>query len=332
MWGRLIARLAGVPRVGCSVRSIPQNLGLIRDNFLLLMNKLSDFIVCNSKAAAIKTIQCNTLDQNKVVVIYNGIPAGFDQKEMCGKSTGDGIVIGLVARLVPVKDISTLLKAFAEICVNHNVKLVIVGDGPSRNDLKNEAVSLCIVEKVCFLGERADAKEIIKTFDIGVLTSQYEGLSNAIMEYMQAGKPVVATRVGGNPELVTDGVTGYLFNFGDISHLANILKYFVSNPEKIITMGGNGRNIIAKNFSVERMVCNWEQVLFSGWPYQSAICRKPEILHDTPCGRNGTTSQQDVESDRVEHMTVDKTRSTAGKYREAGYESRQMMGIEYVFG
>lgn len=261
MWGRLIARIAGVPRVGCSVRSIPQRLGVVKDTFLFVMDKLSDIIVCNSKMAAETTQQRSRLDQKKVVVVYNGIPAGSDD-EQSPKADNDELVIGLVARLVPLKDVSTLLKAFSRILMNHSkVKLVIVGDGPCRGDLENEAVSLGVADKVCFMGERLDVKEIMKGFDIGVLTSQYEGLSNAIMEYMQAGKPVVATNVGGNPELVEDGITGCLFEYGDVQQLSKLLEFLILSPEELSKMGIAGRVKIAESFLVEIMVAKWVRVL-----------------------------------------------------------------------
>jgi glycosyltransferase involved in cell wall biosynthesis len=264
MWGRLIARIAGVPRVGCSVRSIPQRLGVVKDTFLFVMDKLSDIIVCNSKMAAETTQQRSRLDQKKVVVIYNGIPAGSDE-EQSPKADNDELVIGLVARLVPLKDVSTLLKAFSRILMNHStVKLVIVGDGPCRGDLENEAVSLGVADKVCFMGERLDVKEIIKGFDIGVLTSQYEGLSNAIMEYMQAGKPVVATNVGGNPELVEDGVNGYLFDYGNVEQLANILNKLISEPKRMFELGCSGRKKIVENFSIDTMAKGWHDLLING--------------------------------------------------------------------
>jgi len=258
MWGRLIALLAFVPKVGCSVRSIPQKFGLLKDIFLRLMDKYSNFIVCNSRIAANSTAQRSRLNHKKIVVIYNGIPAG---DEVATSIDRDLLIIGLVARLVPVKDVSTLLRAFAKINEKYRAKLVIVGDGPCKKSLEGEAINLGIAEKACFMGERRDARDIIKTFDIGVLTSKYEGFSNAIMEYMQAGKPVVATRVGGNPELVDDGVTGYLFDYGNVEQLTKLLELVMSTPSKASKMGRAGHTKILECFSVESMVSKWEKVL-----------------------------------------------------------------------
>jgi glycosyltransferase involved in cell wall biosynthesis len=258
LWGRLIALLASVPKVGCSVRSIPQKLGLIKDIFLRLMDKYSNFIVCNCRIAADSTVQRSNLDHKKVLVIYNGIPAS---NEVATSTDKNMLIIGLVARLVPLKDVSTLLRAFAIIHVKYRAKLVIVGDGPCKNALEGEAVTLGIADKACFMGELLDTKDIIKTFDVGVLTSKYEGFSNAIMEYMQAGKPVVATRVGGNSELVDDGVTGYLFDYGNVEQLTKLLELVLSSPNEASKMGRAGRIRILDCFSVESMVEEWEKVL-----------------------------------------------------------------------
>jgi glycosyltransferase involved in cell wall biosynthesis len=234
---------------------------MVKNVFLRLMDKLSDFIVCNSRLAAEVTAARSGLKKEKVTVIYNGI--AFDETvEMVHPSIErNEVVIGLVARLVPLKGVTTLLKAFSEIYSKGNVRLVIVGDGPSRVTLEEETLSLGIADKVNFLGERLDAKEIIKGFDIGVLTSEYEGLSNAIMEYMQAGKPVVASKVGGNPELVEDGVTGYLFDYGQADQLAKILNNLIATPDRRLEMGARGHNKIIKHFSINSMMNNWENQL-----------------------------------------------------------------------
>lgn len=258
MWGRLIALLAGVPKVGCSVRSMPQRLGFIKDTFLRLMNKFCDFVVCNSFMGAKMTIKHNKLDQKKVSVIYNGISA--DSFATTSFNT-DMFTIGTVARLIPLKSITTLLRSFARIQSKYCIRLIIVGSGPSKGALENEATSLGISDKTCFMGERFDVKDIIKSFDICVLTSQYEGLSNVIMEYMQAGKPVLATCVGGNSELVDDGVTGYLFRYGDVDQLARLLEFLISSPDIMSEMGIAGRAKIIKNFSIETMVAKWENIL-----------------------------------------------------------------------
>jgi glycosyltransferase involved in cell wall biosynthesis len=262
IWGRLAAVVARVPVIGSSVREMPRDFGLFKDKMLYFLDRLSDFIVCNSKAAAIITSKRTKLGADKVSVIYNGIEYA-DSEELPGNNAmkPQEQTIGLVARLVPAKDISTLLRAFSRIYSSFAARLIVVGDGPLRPTLEEETAALGISEKVLFLGERSDAKEIMKQFDIGVLTSVYEGLSNAIMEYMHAGKPVVATNIGGNPELVEEDETGYLFEPGNDEQLAMKLSELLSSPEKGIRMGCNGRVKIVTSFSVKMMVKSWDAML-----------------------------------------------------------------------
>jgi glycosyltransferase involved in cell wall biosynthesis len=229
---------------------------------LFVMDRLSDFIVSNSKKAAAITCNRSGIRDDKISVIYNGIE--FEALQELPKSEdirSEGKIIGIVARLVPAKDVSTLLRAFARVSSQVRARLIIVGDGPLGPSLKEEAVELGLGDKVFFMGERSDAKEIIKRFDIGVLTSTYEGLSNAIMEYMHAAKPVIATNIAGNPELVVDGVTGYLFEPGNDEQLAIKLLDLLSHPDKCLQMGFRGRDKIVTSFSVEKMVGSWDTVL-----------------------------------------------------------------------
>jgi glycosyltransferase involved in cell wall biosynthesis len=258
MWGRMASLLLGIPVIGSSVRSLPQELGFFRNLFLYMMDKFSDIIICNSRMAAEITLQRSQLPKDHVLVIYNGVDphSGMLTPPVTRKKT-----IGLVARLIPLKDVSTLLRAFARISSQVTARIIIVGDGPSRSLLEKEAEQLGIAHSIFFTGERNDAKEIIKEFHIGVLTSKYEGLSNVIMEYMCAGKPVVATNVGGNPELVEDGVTGFLFDPGDEIHLADILHRLLSTPDCGARMGSAGRDKMVDNFSVAEMVSAWNAAL-----------------------------------------------------------------------
>lgn len=262
IWGRLAAFISGIPVVGSSVRNMPQDLGFLKDNILYFLDRLSDFIVCNCMAAAEIITKRGRLNREKISVIYNGIE--FTNSEDLVSDNKEKVhekIIGLVARLVPEKDISTLLRAFSRIQSSFQVRLIVVGDGPLRPNLEIETATLGISEKVFFSGERFDANQMIMQFDIGVLTSFYEGLSNAIMEYMVAGKPVVATNVGGNPELVDDGITGYLFEPGDASQLAEILHVLLVSPDCGAQMGRAGREKMIASFSVNAMFSAWDAVL-----------------------------------------------------------------------
>ena len=265
IWGRLAALLAGVPVIGSSVRDLPRPHGRLADALLHAMDRLSQFIVCNSRKSAEVTLEMSRISPAKVSVIYNGIEPAAHEPALVPLPAQKGVMsVGLVARLFPAKDIATLLRAFARISDRVPARLVIVGDGPLRGELERQALALGISGQVLFLGERPDAKLIMHGFDVGVLTSIYEGLSNSMLEAMAlmlAGKPVIASAVGGNPELVEDGVTGYLFNQGNDLELSQKLLELLLAPEKGALMGRLGRQKILDSFSVPSMVQRWNAVL-----------------------------------------------------------------------
>lgn len=260
IWGRTAALLSGVPVIGRSIRSIPYQRGLIRELVLHFLDRASQLIVCNSRVSASMVKEKLKPAIDKVYVIYNGIVTDVDRAYLVNNNENYKTV-GIVARLVPVKDVSSLLRACVTLLSQYSTRLVVVGDGPLRAQLEKEALDLGIHDSVFFLGERNDVGEIIKSFDVGVLTSRFEGLSNSLMEFMLAGIPVVATNVGGNPELVDDGVTGLLVEPGNSQALYSKLSLLLSSPDKCLNMGDRAREKILKEFSVDSMMANWDKVL-----------------------------------------------------------------------
>jgi sugar transferase (PEP-CTERM/EpsH1 system associated) len=198
-----------------------------------------------------------------VTQIYNGVDIGFYSPNGSGAKTRveldispGAFVLGTVGRLDPIKDYPTLLRAFEHVKrrASHAV-LLIVGDGPERNRLKALAGN-----GVFFLGERTDVPQLLRTFNVFVLPSRNEGISNTILEAMATSLPVIATRVGGNPELVEEGSTGFLVPPGDFESMAStILCYFYDKDLKSMH-GRAARDRAVKQFSVEKMVRSYEEV------------------------------------------------------------------------
>jgi L-malate glycosyltransferase len=129
-----------------------------------------------------------------------------------------------------------------------------VGDGPLRPALELRAAALGLSERAHFLGHRLDVPAVLARAAVGVSCSSAEGLSNAIMESMAARLPVVATAVGGSPELVQDGVTGRLVPPGAPASLAEALGEMMASERIARQMGSAGREVIARSFSLRRMV------------------------------------------------------------------------------
>lgn len=168
----------------------------------------------------------------------------------------DGYIIGIVGRLDPIKNHAALIRAF--FILQSEIPgsiLLVVGEGPERTRLEKMAS-----ERVIFLGSRNDVPELLQCMDVFVLPSLNEGISNTILEAMATGIPVVATRVGGNPELVRDGVDGTLFEPEDVNGLAAILARYGRETQLRKAHGESGRERVIESFSVEKMVRSYEQV------------------------------------------------------------------------
>jgi len=197
----------------------------------------------------------------RLQVVYNGIEVGERPRpghrqaarEMLGLAE-DAFVVGTVGRLDPVKNLSMLLRAHAVLLSEQpGARLVIVGDGPERETLTAEACALNIAGAVLFTGYRADVRSVMPAFDAYVNSSTYEGVSLTILEAMAAALPVVATNVGGNPEVVIDHETGRLVP-GHARALAGALLDLVRHPLRRHTMGEAGRWRVKRHFSLDRMV------------------------------------------------------------------------------
>jgi glycosyltransferase involved in cell wall biosynthesis len=164
-------------------------------------------------------------------------------------------VVGTVARLVPIKGVLDLVRAFALVRAEvADVRLEIAGSGPERPRLEHEIDVLGLAGAVKLLGWRTDLPQLLPSWDIFALASLDEGLSIAALEAMAAGLPVVATAVGGVPELVSDGKTGFLVPRGDVVALAARLRVLLLDSERRLAMGAAGQARAREEFSIERMV------------------------------------------------------------------------------
>jgi glycosyltransferase involved in cell wall biosynthesis len=175
-----------------------------------------------------------------------------------------GNVIGTVCRLVePKKGLTILLKAMAELARRYGqppCQLLIVGDGPSRHELELLREQLGLSSWVVFSGSRRDIPQVLHVLDAFVLPSLYEGFGIAILEAMAAGKPVIATVVGGIPEFVLSGETGLLVEPGNVEALADAIDRLLSHPQEAQTMGKKGKVRVREHFRITEMVRRHEQV------------------------------------------------------------------------
>jgi glycosyltransferase involved in cell wall biosynthesis len=163
-------------------------------------------------------------------------------------------VIGTVGRLTPVKGIPYLLEA-ARILLRQgaNVKVLVVGDGSIRLDLMAQTHSLGIAYNVVFLGHREDTDALLQALDIFVLSSLSEGIPMALLEAMAASRAVVASRVGGIPEIIEDGFEGYLVEPMDTDNLVERCRRLIESPDVARKMGERGRKRVERDFSATAM-------------------------------------------------------------------------------
>lgn len=170
----------------------------------------------------------------------------------------DNVAIGIVGRLDPVKDHHSLLRAFAAAAQNcPEARLIVVGDGVLRQNIADQVKELRIADRVQLLGERQDVAAILKALDCFTLTSVAEGISNTILEAMATGLPVIATRVGGNPELVEHGVTGQLVEPKDVGALTRAIETYSQDGALCQRQGEAARRRSEKHFSLERMAADY---------------------------------------------------------------------------
>ncbi|MEA3308129.1 MAG: glycosyltransferase, partial [Chloroflexota bacterium] len=219
---------------------------------------LTDRVACVSQLVADFAVEEVGIPRHKIVVIPNGIDAqAFEHlpaKPQARARLGlplNSTLVGTVARLNPVKRLDVLLQATA---LMNDVHVVIVGAGPEWERLKTLRKQLGLADRVHLAGQQSNVPEWLAALDLFALTSDWEGMSNALLEAMAAGLPVVATAVGGTPEVVVDGETGFLVPPRDPNALAQAIIRLLRDPDLRHQMGEAGRARVAAHFSVEQMV------------------------------------------------------------------------------
>lgn len=271
--GRILGRLAGVLSIICSERTMAMEsewryrvnrwtIGLV-DSVVVVSANVRDF--CLSHIG---------LPADKLVVIYNGVDLPNNRLALQEESRAelglplDVPIVGAVSRLDPVKGVDVLLQAFASV---EDAHLAIVGDGPERVPLAVLADDLGVSNRIHWAGHRRDVPRLLPAFDLFVQPSLHEGLPNAVLEAMAAGLPVVATAVGGTPEVVDDEVTGFLVPPRDPQALAQGLRALLHNSDLRRKMGRAGRDRVEQYFSLKQMVKQtqalYERLLETGGPH-----------------------------------------------------------------
>lgn len=262
MLARVAARLARVPVVLFTAHGWAFTSGRSRWKRVLLaaiercLARVTTRIICVSRYDRELALQFRVAPAEKLEVIHNGL----DPSLFAGRTPGEGsrkrrrsqeLVMTFVGRLRSPKDPFTLIRAFSKL---DRGRLVIVGDGPQRQNVLELIDELDLAHRVELTGERKDVPSLLAASDVFVLTSNWEGLPLTIIEAMLAGLPVVATRVGGVPELIEDGVTGFLVPRQEPEDLADVLRRFVMDENMTSRMGQAGKEKAMREFSLGQML------------------------------------------------------------------------------
>lgn len=266
LWGTVAGKLAGRIPLITSVRSTYGWYSSLQWFLKRWVSRSSRCVVANSRSGADLAVAKMGIDRKTVRVVYNGIesPGGVStDPEITRRELGvtPGTVFCLfLGRLVPQKNVASLLRAFARLpTAGRNFVLLIAGEGPLFGELEALIHDLGLAGRTKLLGRREDAPRLVASCDLLVQPSLWEGLSNVILEAMAAGKPVVASDMGGR-ELVVNDVSGLLYPSGDIAALADCLATLIADDEMRRRMGEAGRRRVLEEFSMETMVRTMENI------------------------------------------------------------------------
>ena len=265
--GRIAALMAGTPIILHHVHTTYWDFKARNVLIERMLSTISARIICCSDFVRDFVVREEGISAGKAITIYNGVN---DDPIGCGVSEERGhekkcVRIAVVASLVENKGHAFLLTAFHGLTMLHpDLELWIVGDGPLRQSLERQTDALGIGNRVSFLGKRDDIPRLLACSDIVVLPSLYrEGLSLSIIEAMSRARPVVATSVGGNKELVADGVNGFIAIPGDADDLEAKLRILISDEDSRKRMGLAGRRRYEERFSSAIMIRQIEALYHS---------------------------------------------------------------------
>jgi glycosyltransferase involved in cell wall biosynthesis len=260
VWGRLAALWARVPKVVTS----EHNLDTWKKPHHFLIDRAlapaTTRLVAVSRQVR-EFYEANGVGRGRWQVIHNGVdtgPAPARGRGAAFRDLGlgpDAPVVALIGRLVPAKAPDVFLRAVALAAVRvPALQALVVGDGPQRSQLEGEAQRLGLAGRVLFTGVRKDVPQLLAGLDAVLFSSVREGLSLTMLESMAAGVPVIATEVGGTPELITHGRTGLLVPPGQPERLAQALVGLLEDPAAAAAIREAARKCVEERFSLSSMI------------------------------------------------------------------------------
>jgi len=285
--GFMISKIVGIPIIS-SKRDMGYSLKRHHVLAYRILERSFDAIIAVSDAVKTEVAKRDWVPDSKIFTIYNGLDAKEftktvdieSKKRKLGIKT-DGHVVGIIAGLRRIKGIRYFLEAAAVVIKEEkDAQFLIVGNDPgepgsTQKDLEELSSKLGISSHVFFLGRRKCVSEILSIMDVSVICSLSEGFSNTILESMAAGKPVVATNVGGNQEAVIHGKTGYLVPPADPLALGKAIILLLKNRTLAHNMGRAAQRSVQSKFSLDGMIQDnqdlYELVIQNHWMSKKKI-------------------------------------------------------------
>jgi glycosyltransferase involved in cell wall biosynthesis len=266
VWGTLTGRMARVPVVLAHEHTwsyVGQPLRRLLDRELVARG--ADRFIAVSREDQRRMIEIERIDPARTLFLPNGVPAsppasGHDVRAELSIAR-EAPVIGTVGVMRPQKAHHVLLRATAQLVGRWpGIKVLFVGDGPERQPLERLTRELGVQDSVRFLGHRTDVPDVLRALDVAVCCSDFEGSPLAVMEYMDAALPVVATAVGGVPDLIEHGVQGLLARPGEPAAVADAVAELLADPARARAMGVRGRERRRSEFDIDVLVRRLEDL------------------------------------------------------------------------
>ena len=254
---------------------------------LRVTDRLTDGIVVNCDFMRRHLVEDERVPARKVHLCYNGIDTGAFQPRSSGAERAThpqlqqaDVVVGVVCALRLEKGLDTLIAGFASVAGAHpGARLLVVGSGPERERLEEKAISLGIADRCVFVPATSQVASWLRVMDIFVLPSLSEAFSNALMEAMACGCCVVASNVGGNPELAGDPQRGALFEAANPVSLANVLRELISAPKRRKALGVAANTFIREGFSIRASAARMAEIYKDCLSQKRNLREEPWVIH-----------------------------------------------------
>ncbi len=265
LWLAIARMFARAPKIISSIRSTYDNYAWWQWRLKQWVTAQSALVISNSKMAADQAFRRMALPASSCAVVYNGIRSPATEHPLpadrAASRAAHDFILTFVGRLGPEKNLPCLLRALHRLQEEggRRIGVWLVGDGGERAKVEEQIAALGLGGVVDMLGERLDVEALFAHSDAVVLPSIREGLSNAILEAMAGGKPVIASAVGGSPEIIRHGENGLLFPSDDDRALADAIARLYDAPVLRAELGASAKSDVAERFSVASMVRQFEK-------------------------------------------------------------------------